>query len=181
MLPLAFDLEGRDVLVVGFGRVGAHKAGLLIDAGARVHVITREALVDPPTTLASVSLREYRPGDLAGHALVVSATGDGETNDLIVAEARSRGVPLNVVDDPSRCSVYFTSVARDGDVVVSVSTSGSAPALAQWVRRRLEAALPPGIGRVARTLRAERDAMHAHGLSTEVDWTARIEELLGDA
>jgi siroheme synthase-like protein len=177
MLPLVLELTGRDVLVVGLGRVGAHKVNQLIDAGARVHVISEELVVPVPPGVASLRVRGYRPGDLEGYLLVVSATGRESVNDRIVAEATERHVLLNVVDDPTRCSFYFTSVHRDGDVIVSVSSSGASPSLAQWVRRRIQESLPAGLGRVAQTLRGERAALHAAGLSTERDWSARVREL----
>jgi siroheme synthase (precorrin-2 oxidase/ferrochelatase) len=70
-------------------------------------------------------------------------------------------------------------VHRDGDVVVSVSTEGSSPALAQWVRNVVATALPKNLAAVARRLRAERDALHASGQSTEnLAWMQRVEELV---
>jgi siroheme synthase-like protein len=180
MLPLALDLRDRDVLVLGMGRIGAHKTRQLLEAGARVHVIT-DVVVEPvPEGVSSLQMRPYQSGDLEGYFLVVSATADDHANDLIVAEASERHVLLNVVDDPVRCSFYFTSVYRDGDVIVSVSTSGASPSLAQWVRRRVAELLPRGLGHVAHTLREERAALHARGESTERDWTQRVEDLTGE-
>lgn len=180
MLPLALDLSGRDVLVVGMGRVGAHKARQLLEAGARVHVISDVLIAPVPDGVASLRVRAYQPGDLRGHYLVVSATANGPVNDQIVAEAKENHVLLNVVDDPPRCSFYFTSLYRDGDVVVSVSSSGASPSLAQWVRRRIQELLPSGLAQVAATLRAERAALHAQGVSTERDWSERVDELTRD-
>jgi uroporphyrin-III C-methyltransferase/precorrin-2 dehydrogenase/sirohydrochlorin ferrochelatase len=177
MLPLALDLSQRDVLVIGMGRVGAHKARQMLDAGARVHVISDVLQVALPEGVASVRVRPFQPGDLAGYFLVVSATANANVNDQIVAEAEERHILLNVVDDPPRCSFYFTSVHRDGDVIVSVSSSGASPSLAQWVRRRVQALLPSGLGVVAQTLREERAALRAVGESTERDWSQRVEEL----
>lgn len=179
MLPLALDLTDRDVLVVGLGRVGSHKARQLLAARARVHVIT-DALVAPvPEGVSSLRVRRYARGDLDGFFLVIAATGDAHVNDEIVREAEERRVLLNVVDDPARCSFYFTAVHRDGDVIVSVSTSGASPSLAQWVRARVRELLPPGLGSVASVLREERAALHAAGVSTERDWRARVEALTG--
>ena len=177
MLPLAFDLRGRDVLVVGLGRVGAHKARQLLQADARVHVISEVLLAAVPEGVASVRVRSYEHGDLDGYFLVVSATANARVNDEIVAEAEESHRLLNVVDDPGRSSFYFTSVHRDGDVIVSVSTSGASPSLAQWVRRRVQELLPPGLGRVADVLRMERAALHLAGESTERDWGQRVDEL----
>lgn len=177
MLPLALELTGRDVLVVGMGRMGAHRTRQMLEIGARVHVISDELLVSVPEGVTSVKVRPYRRGDLEGYFLVVSATANEPVNDEIVAEAEERHILLNVVDDPSRCSFYFTSVHRDGDVIVSVSSSGASPSLAQWVRHRVQELLPSGLGHVAQTLRTERAALHAAGESTERDWSERVEEL----
>jgi siroheme synthase-like protein len=96
-----------------------------------------------------------------------------------VAEARERNVPLNVVDDPKRSNFYFTAVHRTGDVVVSVSTEGASPALAQVLRDRIRDALPANTEDVARALRAERAELHRRGESTEgIDWRQRVESLL---
>lgn len=178
MLPLAIDVTRRDVLVVGMGRVGSHKARLLIEAGAHVHVISEAILSPVPDGVASLEVRSYRAGDAAGRFLVVSATANDEVNDLIVADAAGHHTLLNVVDDPARCNFYFTSVHRDGDVIVSVSTSGASPSLAQWIRRRVQELLPEGLGHVAATLREERAALHARGESTERDWSTRVSALV---
>ncbi len=53
-------LDDKDVLVIGAGRVGAGKAALLIEAGARVTMIARELVAELPRGLASLEQREYR-------------------------------------------------------------------------------------------------------------------------
>lgn len=180
MLPLAFKLDGLDVLVVGAGAVGARKAAQLVEAGARVSVISEEIRAATPG-VARYQERRYRPGDAAGYFLVVSATGDDATNDLIVSEANEARIWLNVVDDPERSTFYFMALHRDGEVTVAVSTTGAAPALAQAVRDRVAARLPANLGEVAATLRDERRQLHDSGVSTEnLDWRSRIEELLAD-
>jgi siroheme synthase-like protein len=155
-----------------------HKVAQLLEAGARVTVISDAVLATLPEGIESLFLRRYEPGDLAGALLVVSATGDPEVNDLIVSEANQRNVLLNVVDDLARSTFYFTAVHRDGDVIVSVSTGGASPALAQWVRNTAAKALPRNLASVARQLRAERSALHEAGESTEDrPWMRRVEEL----
>ncbi len=172
-------LTDRDVLVIGAGRIGTGKAGLLVEAGARVTMIALDVVGELPGGLATFSQREYRDGDLRGYALVVSATGDATVNDRIVDEARRENVWLNVVDDPARSDFYFTAVHRDGDVVVSVSTEGASPALAQELRSMIADRLPDNLADVASQLRHEREEFHANGASTEgVDWRPRIHELL---
>jgi precorrin-2 dehydrogenase len=180
MLPLALKLRDKEVLVVGAGRVGTGKAALLVEAGARVTMITRDVLFELPRELTALLQRDYQEGDLRGYALVVSATGDPSVNDRIVDEARRENVWLNVVDDPERSDFYFTAVHRAGDVIVSVSTEGASPALAQELRSMIAEGLPDNLADVAQQLRRERADYHATGASTEgVDWRPRIRELLG--
>jgi siroheme synthase-like protein len=180
VFPLALKLDGKEVLVLGAGRIGTGKAALLVEAGARVTIVARERLAEVPLGVASFEEREYRDGDLRGFSLVVSATGDSTVNDRVVDEASREGIWLNVVDDPERSDFYFTAVHRDGDVTVSVSTEGSSPALAQELRSLIAKRLPHNLADVARQLRQERADFHASGTSTEgVDWRSRIRELLG--
>ena len=180
VLPLAFKLTNKPVLVVGAGHIGSGKAGLLVDAGAKVSVITRDILAPLPTGIVSIEQRDFRAGDLEGFTLVISATGDAATNDQIVEEARDAGVWLNVVDDPARSDFYFTAVHRAGDVVVSVSTSGASPALAQRLRTLIAGHLPSDLADVASRLRDERASLQRAGSSTEGrDWSSRLDALLG--
>jgi precorrin-2 dehydrogenase/sirohydrochlorin ferrochelatase len=179
MFPLVADLRGRSALVVGAGRVGVHKAAQLIDAGASVTVVTDQVLAPLPDGLAHLVLRPYREGDLEGRFLCVAATGRADVNDAIVDEANRRNMLLNVVDDLGRSNFFFTAVHRDGDVVVSVSTGGASPALAQWIRHTVVRSLPTNLAAVARRLRAERAALHDEGQSTEGrDWMTRVRELV---
>ena len=179
MLPLTFKLENKRVLVLGAGKIGTGKAQLLIEAGARVDMISLDVLALLPDGLASFQQRAYEYGDLAGYMLVISAVADEKTNDVIVAEAAELGIWLNCVDIPERCDFYFMALHTAGDVTVAVTSRGSAPALAQVIRDEVAKAVPTNTGEVAKQIRSERDALHAQGQTTEgLDWKTRIYELL---
>ena len=180
MLPVVIDLAGRPVTVVGAGAVASRKVAQLLEVGAVVTVIAEELRAALPEGVRTIRLERYASGDLAGAFLVVAATGDHVVDDAIVLEAAARGQLLNVVDDPTRSNFFFTAVHRDGDVVVSVSTSGASPALASWLRDRIATNLPEGLGALARRLGEERRRLHAVGASTEgLNWRTWIEEQLG--
>lgn len=182
MFPLVVDLTGRRVVVIGAGKVGGHKATELLECGARVTMISEELLAPAPDGVEELLLRPYEYGDLSGAFLVVAATGNSSVSDEIVREATERNLLLNVVDDLGRSNFFFTAVHRDGDVMVSVSTGGASPALAQWVRATAARALPTNLARVARQLRDERRALHDRGESTEGrPWVDRVHELLGES
>ena len=175
MLPLIVKFTGRKVLVIGGGAIGMRKAASLIGEGALVTVLTKELLAEPPAGVTEVVVREYREGDLEGFLFVIAATGDKAVNDRIEREANERATLINVVDDLERGDTYFAALHRQDDVIVAVSTSGSAPAFAQWIRNEIARLLPKNLGEVARQLHQERSALHAAGATTEgLDWGPSI-------
>ena len=174
--PIALRVEGRRVLVVGAGRVGAARAHQLVRAGAHVTVVATQILADLPRE-AVVRRRRYRRGDAARALLVVAATGDERVNDRILRDVERRQGLINVVDDPARCSAYFMAQAERGDVTVAVSTRGSSPWLAGHVRDLVQAALPEDLAELAAALGERRRQLHARGESTEgLNWSAIADE-----
>jgi siroheme synthase-like protein len=124
----------------------------------------------------TVHLRPYRPGEAAGYRLVVTATGDPSVNAHVYRDAEEAGVWVNSADDPDRCTFVLPAVARDGPVTVAVSTGGSSPALASWLRRRIADTVVPGLGPLAELLDETRARIHARGASTEsVDWESLLD------
>ncbi len=179
LYPVMLDLRGRRVLVVGGGVIGFRKAEGLLAAGALITAISPDFATEWDA-LDSVTFlrRKYQAEDVAGFWLVITATNDRAAQQSVFDDGQRLGIWVNAADDPDRCAFILPAVHRDGPVIVSVSTSGSAPALAGWLRDRAAAAMPPEVAGLARTLRAERDALHDAGQTTEgLDWRSRIEAL----
>jgi siroheme synthase-like protein len=129
----------------------------------------------------TVHLRPYRPGEAAGYRLVVTATGDPSVNAAVFRDAEEAGVWVNSADDPERCSFVLPALTRDGPVTVAVSTGGSSPALASWLRGRIAVSLGPGLGLLAGLLDEARARVHSGGNSTEsVDWETLLDGPLPD-
>ncbi|HMD45442.1 MAG TPA: bifunctional precorrin-2 dehydrogenase/sirohydrochlorin ferrochelatase [Acidimicrobiales bacterium] len=190
--PVVLDVAGRPCLVVGGGRVGARKVRGLVDCGASVTVVAPDVVpaiaalaeaapgLDPPAAV-TVRRRPYRAGEAARYRLVVTATGVAAVDRAVVADAQAAGVWVNTADDPRHGTFFLPSVHRDGPVTVSVSTGGSSPALAAWLRRRLAAAVGPEVGVLAGLLDEARRRVAAEGRPTEaVDWQAILDGPLPD-
>ena len=81
-------LTGKKVVVVGGGNVAQRRLPLVVASGADVHVITRAATraVEAMSGI-TLSLRDYRDGDLAGAWYAIAATDDAQVNSAVVAEA----------------------------------------------------------------------------------------------
>jgi len=149
-------LERRHTIVVGGGNVAARKVGELLEADARVTVIS-PTLTPGLKALAeagriTVVGRPYRKGDLFNTFLVIAATDDPDVNQTIWQDAEQHGCLVNVVDDPAHCHFITPAVIRRGDVTVTVSTGGTSPALARRLRERLETLIGPEYGQLAALL-----------------------------
>jgi precorrin-2 dehydrogenase/sirohydrochlorin ferrochelatase len=141
-LPIFIDVSERTCIVIGGGEIAERKARSLIEAGANVVVISPDiisglAVMNDAGEVRHLA-RAYRPGDLADAWLAFDATGDDATTIAVVAEARERGVPLNVADEPERCTFIAPSVLRRGSLQLAVATGGASPALARRIREELE-------------------------------------------
>src|ERR1700674_5487325 len=147
LFPMFVKLDGRRCLVIGAGSVGEAKIESLLATAASVHVVAPKATSKVREWAREGRIewhaREYAPADLAGVFLVIAATSSRALHDEIYAEAKSRGVLCNTVDEPERCDFYFPAVVRRGDLQIAISTGGLSPALAQRLRKQLEEQFGP--------------------------------------
>ncbi|MBZ0264629.1 bifunctional precorrin-2 dehydrogenase/sirohydrochlorin ferrochelatase [bacterium] len=141
-LPLIFRGDRLRTLVIGGGDVAQRKVDDLLHAGVTVAGVaprvTDSIMVHIKKSDISWRFREYKPGDCRGYGLIVVATNSGATNLLAYQEAKDSGIPVNVVDRPDLCTVYFSAVVRDDPLLLSISTGGSAPFFARETRKSLE-------------------------------------------
>ena len=163
--PIFLRVAGRPCLVIGAGKVAEQRVESLLNAGARVTVISPESTPALAALAAAGTIvlqpRPYAGGDLCGFFLAYAATDDGPLHAQIAREAEAAGVLLNVVDDPQRCDFIMPSVLERGDVVIATSTSGTSPALARRIRRQLEGVVGPEYELAARVLGRLRERLTA--------------------
>jgi uroporphyrin-III C-methyltransferase/precorrin-2 dehydrogenase/sirohydrochlorin ferrochelatase len=152
-LPLFHNLNGRHVLIVGGGEVALRKARLLKGSGAALTVVApdiypvmRELVESSGDTLIE---RCYQPEDMTGCVLVIAATDNESVNVQVSEQAKAAGLPVNVVDSPSLCTVIFPAIIDRSPLIVAVSSGGDAPVLARLVRAKLESWIPAAYGELA--------------------------------
>ena len=182
-------MEGRNCLVIGAGTIGEPKIRSLLVAGANVRVIAPEARTSVQGwALARVIIweqRTFQPEDLENVFLVIAATSLREVNEAVFQEAQRRTILCNAVDDPERCDFFYGALVRRGRLQVAISTAGQSPALAQRLRREIQAHIRPEyagwlerLGTVRRKLMAgrltpERRKRLLHKLASERAFEAR--------
>lgn len=142
MYPINLDLTGQACLVLGGGSVAERKVWRLLDEGAVVTVVA-PSLTPALQALAeehqlSWQRRTYQPGDEAAFFLIICATDDENVSQAVSAAAKAQGKLLNVCDVPDLCNFTLPSIIRQGDLQLTISTNGKAPAFSRWLRKRLE-------------------------------------------
>ncbi len=140
--PIFLEVEAMPVILVGGGHVALEKIGRLVDAGAAVTVVAPELIPEVNEFIeagrAQWKARPFEAGDTAGFELVMVATDDGEVNRTVADEARKNGILVNAADDVANCDFILPSLAKKGSLQIASSTGGGSPAMARWLRERLE-------------------------------------------
>ena len=152
LYPLNVDLSGRSLILVGGGKVAERKVRGILSAGTETSI----CVIAPKITMV---LQEhaaagrlcwkqayYADGMLEGAFLVYAATDLREVNAAVAAEAKRRGIPVNVIDDPAASTFQVPASIRRGELILSVSTAGGSPALSRAIRMELEEMYPPAFG-----------------------------------
>ena len=177
LFPVNLRLAGKPCLVVGAGHVALHKAQALLDVGARVRVVAPD--VDPAfEALPGVTIerRPYRRGDVVHEWFVIAATGDPAVDGAVFDDAEASGVWVNAADDPEHCSCTLPARIRRGPLLVTVSTGGHSPAVASWIRRRLDEQLGPEYEALLGVVSEVRVELRSQGIATEgLAWQEAID------
>lgn len=140
--PIYLDIRNKHCVVIGGGSVSERKVLSLLDAGAKVTVVSPEvtSVLDRLASAGTIVVenRPYRDGDLDGAFLAYAATGHRDVNDLVVTEARKKRALLNVVDEPGLCDFIVPAVVERGRLSIAISTGGASPAFAKMLRKEME-------------------------------------------
>lgn len=171
LLPIFMNVKNETALVVGGGEVAARKANLLFQSGAKVKLISPEICPSVERMIGENGLqwenKHFSADDLSDCILVIAATDDEQINAQVSSLAKSRGIPVNVVDSPDLCSFIVPSIIDRSPVLVAVSSGGSSPVLARMLRSKLETLIPGSYGSLARLVKSFRDKVKAKFSNTE--------------
>jgi precorrin-2 dehydrogenase/sirohydrochlorin ferrochelatase len=158
--PVFALIDNKPCLVVGGGAVGERKVLDLLEAGAKV------TLVSPDLTPALTALaargeirhlqKDFLEEQVEGMALVIGATDNMAVNARVSAAAQARGIMVNIVDQPHLCTFIVPAQVRRGELTLAISTGGASPALARKIREELEEHFGPEYGLYLALMQAVR-------------------------
>jgi len=142
LYPVNLKLHDRLCVVIGGGNVALRKIRSLLACGAVVRIVSSNVLYDLAKIIREHRLewlkRDYVEGDLQGAFLAFAATSDPVVQQQVKEEAERYKIILNSADDPVGSNFHVPAHFRRGELLVTVSTGGSSPALSKQLREWLE-------------------------------------------
>ena len=173
------DLAGRRVVVFGGGPLAAERVGRLLEVGAEVRVVTPDLSEALERSEVPHESRLGRVADLEGAFLAIATGEDSAPIPELFADADRRGVLFAAVDDVQHSHFGAASTVRRGDLQLTISTAGKAPALSKRLRRRLEQDIDEAHGQVVEVLHRARRRLLPRTVPFG-EWAAAWEVALDD-
>jgi len=141
-LPVNLLLADRPCLVVGAGRIASRKIGYLLEAGAKVTVVSPEVSEEAAAWISEQRIvhlnRPFKSDDTAGFAVVFAATNDRYVNRLVLDDCRKHKVLCSCVDGHWAQSDFTTpAISRHGNLTLTVSTDGHSCRQAKLIKDNL--------------------------------------------
>lgn len=156
--PFFIDIQDKRGLVVGGGRIAAHKVEKLRPFGAKLTVIApviRKELTEDKSIVCLE--REFEDDDIREQFFVIAASDSGELNAHIGHLCRKKGILVNVADDRETCDFLFPALIKEGKLTVGISTEGASPQIASAVRSKVAEELPNGMEAILDYLESIRE------------------------
>jgi precorrin-2 dehydrogenase/sirohydrochlorin ferrochelatase len=157
LFSVELNLEGRNVLVVGGGRIALRKVKTLLPTGARITVVAPQ--FDPEfshviasgakQSMVTMFSRPYEPLDLRGIFMVFICTDQPAVNAQVSNDARARRILVNNACDYLDGDFIVPARMDFGEnIAVTVSTQGRAPSLAKKLKQKIQAEWAEGLEQV---------------------------------
>lgn len=144
--PFFMDIEGREGLVIGGGKVALRKVLKLLPFHPKLTVVApaieKEILEHPEV---NCKVRPFEESDICGKMFVIAASDEEKVNRRAANLCKEQQIPVNVADDKEACSFLFPALVKEGHLTIGISTEGVGPAVAGYLRGQIKAALPEGI------------------------------------
>ncbi len=166
--PLNLRMAGKLALVVGGGEVALRKVEGLLEAGAKVRLVSpsiHPGLQKLAKSSKNLFLEErgYDDRDVENVSLVFACTDDERLNGRVCEMGRSVGALVQSASDPADCDFTVPSKIRRGEFLLAISTGGASPALSKKIRERLEKTFPPAYGDYVQLLARVREKLLQDG------------------
>ena len=130
--PLFVNIENKEVLIIGGGKIGGRKAQTLREYGGNITVYSEKVIEE--TILADENIKVVNKNVSHDKAeikelvkkyfLVVAATDDMELNDRISHVCMSENILVNNVSSKTEMNAMFTAVVKNDEFQIGIGSYG---------------------------------------------------------
>jgi len=161
--PAFIKLDNKKILIVGGGYIAYEKLDHLLDFTKDISIVALE-LSDEMRQRAEkenlhVEIRGYEKGDIEDFAVVIVAVDDIPLQAEIFKESKSYNCLCNSVDSVDYCDFIFPSYIKKDDLTIAISTNGSSPSMAKYLKKYLQNLIPETIGAFLQEMKNYRKSM----------------------
>ncbi len=122
-LPIALNIAGEKILIIGGGQSAWSKIKILKRFDADVEVIALEVCDEIKNSGVPYTVKAYEKSDLKGFLMFYSCTNNPELDAHIARDGKEVGILVNIHDRPALCQFVSPAIYQNGDIRVAVSSN----------------------------------------------------------
>ncbi|CKH06283.1 Precorrin-2 dehydrogenase [Fusobacterium polymorphum] len=129
--PISIDLNNKNVLVIGAGKIALRKIETLLNYNCNINVITKEILeekfleLEKNNKIKIFKNQEFEEKFLENIFLVITATDNEILNKEISQLCMSKNILVNNVTSKDDMNVRFMSIYEKDDIQIAISANGN--------------------------------------------------------
>ena len=141
--PVSIDLNNKNILVIGAGKIALRKVKALLDYNCNITVITKEVSeeefleLEKENKIKILKNQKFEEKFLENTFLVVSATDNKELNDKISKLCMSKNILVNNITSQDNMNLRFMSILSNDDIQISITANGN-PKKAVEVKNKIK-------------------------------------------
>lgn len=143
--PFMLDLNKKNVIIIGGGKVAERRIFILLETGANLTVISPEVTENIQMLSERGRLqwkkKAFEEDDILNAFLVVIATNNPKVNNLVHVIAPEHML-MNDATDAKRGNIHFPTTIKRGRLTISIATNGASPMLTKKIKQELESYFP---------------------------------------
>ena len=129
--PVSIDLNNKNALVIGAGKIALRKIATLLNYNCNITVITKEVLeekfleLEKDNKIKIFKNQEFEEKFLKNIFLVVVATDNEVLNKNISQLCMSKNILVNNVTSKDDMNIRFASIYEKDDIQIAISANGN--------------------------------------------------------
>ena len=141
--PVSIDLNNKNVLIIGAGKIALRKIETLLNYNCNIIVITKEILeekfleLEKNNKIKIFKNQEFEEKFLENIFLVITATDNEILNKEISQLCMSKNILVNNVTSKDDMNVRFMSIYEKDDIQIAISANGN-PKKAVEIKNKLK-------------------------------------------